>query len=294
MSFQSLQDVLQRLNASTEALAAIGAELKLRRTDTRGDSRVRDLLREIVEKIEPGLLDELTADQEAMALGYINAFFRQAFDLIDNPGRAPGWSFVDPAILQAYGQISRRAIHMIEDVAARLPDLAQTLREPGVFLDVGTGVGWMAIEAARTWPALRVVGIDTWETSLGLARENLANTGMEDRVELRLQALQEVPDRDAFAVVWLPGSFLPREIIPDALRTMRAALRPGGWLVFSLFAAPPNPLGRSLGALKIVRGGGHPWSDDEIERELRAAGFEEVRSVAPALQGQFTVGRRGG
>ncbi len=45
------------------------------------------------------------------------------------------------------------------------PDIDSALRQSGSFLDVGTGVGWLAIEAARTRPALRVVGIDLWEPS---------------------------------------------------------------------------------------------------------------------------------
>jgi precorrin-6B methylase 2 len=54
------------------------------------------------------------------------------------------------------------------------------LRRPGAFFDIGTGVGWLAIEAARFWPALRVVGIDPWEAVLTLARNNLAKSGIAD------------------------------------------------------------------------------------------------------------------
>src|SRR5205085_2322388 len=104
MSFQSLLTVSQRLNASMEALAAISAELRLRQSDTPADPRVRARLRDAIENIEPGLLDGLSGDQQATVLGSINAFFRQALDLIDDPGRSPGWSFKDPAILQSYGQ----------------------------------------------------------------------------------------------------------------------------------------------------------------------------------------------
>lgn len=292
MSLQSLLTISQRLNVSMEALAAISAELRLRQSDAPADARVRARLRDILENIEPGLLDGLSGDQQATVLGSINAFFRQALDLIDDPGRSPGWSFKDPAILQSYGQMSRGVVHAIDELAPQLPEFNDTLRRPGAFLDVGTGVGWLAIEAARTWPALRVVGIDPWEPSLNLARQNLANAGMASRVELRAQRLEDLSDRDAFTLAWLAGPFLPPEIISTALTTIRNALKPGGWLVFGLFASPPDPLGQALTALKVVRSGGHPWSNEDVEGKMRDAGFEEMKSFTPLHLARFTVGRR--
>ena len=61
---------------------------------------------------------------------------------------------------------------------------------------VGTGVGWLAIEAARSWPALRVVGIDSWEPALILARKNLAQSGVVERVEVVAAAHMRVADED--------------------------------------------------------------------------------------------------
>jgi len=292
MSLQSLLAVTQRLNAAMEALAAVSAELQLRQSGAPADPRVRACLTDVIENIEPGLLDGLSGDQQAIALASINAFFRQALDLIDDPGRPPGWSFKHPAILQAYGQMSRGVIHAIDELAPQVPEFNDTLRRPGAFLDVGTGVGWLAIEAARTWPALRVVGIDPWEPSLELARQNLATVGMASRIELRRQRLENVPDRDAFTLAWLAGPFLPPEIIAPALTTIRDALKPGGWLVFGLFAAPPDPLGQALTALKVVRSGGHPWRNEDVERKMRDAGFEEIKSFTPPHLARFTVGKR--
>jgi SAM-dependent methyltransferase len=292
LSHQSLLPVLQRLNSSMEALAAIGAELRLRQSGAPADPRLQTLLREAIQTIEPGLLDDLTREQEAVALASINAFFRYALDLIDDPGRPPGWSFRDPAILQNFGQMSRGVVRAIDEFAPQLPEFNKALRQPGAFLDVGTGVGWLAIEAARTWPMLRIVGIDPWEPSLNLARQNLVDTAMTNRIELRMQGLEEIPHRDEFTFVWLPSPFLPPKIILSALAKIYAALKPGGWLVFGLFASPPDPLGRALTAFKVVRSGGHPWNDDEVEARMRDAGFEQVKSFAPTPLLRFTVGKR--
>src|SRR5262245_36777993 len=48
MSFESLMGVVQRLNASTEALAALGAELRLRREGAQADPGTRQLLQDIL------------------------------------------------------------------------------------------------------------------------------------------------------------------------------------------------------------------------------------------------------
>ena len=113
--------------------------------------------------VDPQLLEGVEKHQQAAALALIRTMFRQALDLLESPERKPGWSYQDPEILESQGQISRLVVQWIEAMAAQRPELGKVLRRPGAFLDVGTGVGWLAIEAARCWPALRVVGIDPWE-----------------------------------------------------------------------------------------------------------------------------------
>jgi len=158
MSFESFIKKCQTLNWSLEALAALGAELRLRREGLNTDSRVASLLREVVHRIEPGLLDGFDSSQELAGLALIQTSFRQAIDLLENPERAPGWNYEDPLILESQGQVSRLIVRGIDTLAASRPALDTTLRQPGALLDIGTGVGWLAIEAARSWPTMRVVG----------------------------------------------------------------------------------------------------------------------------------------
>jgi SAM-dependent methyltransferase len=145
-------------------------------------------------------------------------------------------------------------------MARQRPDLGATLRRPGAFLDSGTGVGWLAIEAARSWPALRVVGIDPWEPALTLARKNLAKSGIAERVELRSQRVEQLEEVAHFTLAWLPGPFIAAEVLDCALERIRRALRPGGWLIFGLNMPPRNRLEGTLTALRSVRSGGHPWT----------------------------------
>jgi release factor glutamine methyltransferase len=65
-----------------------------------------------------------------------------------------------------------------------LVELALELR-PGRVLDVGTGSGAIALAIADEHPGARVVGVDSSEEALALARENAGRAGLEARVELR-------------------------------------------------------------------------------------------------------------
>ena len=106
MSFVSLMGAVQRLNASTEALAALGAELRLRRNGTQADPQTRQLLQNILRGIDPSLLDGVSPQQEAVALAVIGAGFHYAVDLLEDPARAAGWRHQDPAVLQTIGRMS--------------------------------------------------------------------------------------------------------------------------------------------------------------------------------------------
>jgi len=160
MSFESLIAAAQRLSTSVEALAALGAQLRLQQDGLEGNPRVRALLNEIARAVDPQLLEDADEHQQATTLALIQTIFRQALDLLEDPARDPGWNYKDPVILQSQGQVSRLIVRGIDVMATQRPELGEMLQGPGAFLDVGTGVGWLAIEAAHSWPALRVVGVD--------------------------------------------------------------------------------------------------------------------------------------
>lgn len=292
MSFESLLAVIQRLSISVEALAALGAQLRLQQQGRDGDPRVRTLLSAVVRAVDPQVLENVDTNQQKAALALIQVVFRQALDLLENPGRAPGWSYTDPDILQSQGQVSRLIIRGIEALAAQRPVLSEALRRPGAFLDIGTGAGWLALEAASSWPAVRVVGIDPWEPALTLARKNLASSGVAERVEFRSQGVESLQEEAAFSLAWLPGPFIAVEIAERALEVVYRALVPGGWLIFGFNPSPPGPLAEALANFRIVRGGGHPWTSKEVEDKLRANGFEQIEAYSPMPQILFVVGRR--
>jgi len=292
MSFESLMAELQRLTVSVETLAALGAQLRFLQNGLDGDSRVRALLNDVVRAIDPQLLEDIEQNQQAVALALIQTMFRQGLDLLENPERVPGWGYQDPDILQSQGQASPLIVHWIEALATQRPELSKVLRRPGAFLDVGTGVGWLAIEAARSWPALRVVGIDPWEPALTLARKNLAHSGLVERVELRPQRVERLEETATFTLAWVPGPFISAEVVDHALEHVRCALAPGGWLIVGLYPLPSAPLDHALTCLRIVRSGGHPWTSEEVEEKLRALVFEQIEVYSPAPPIALVVAQR--
>ena len=68
MSFELLISTVQRLLVSVEALAALGAELRIRREGLPVDPEVVARLRDVVRAIDPALLDGIGAEQEEAAL----------------------------------------------------------------------------------------------------------------------------------------------------------------------------------------------------------------------------------
>ena len=291
MTFESLLATVQRLQTSAEALAALGAELRLRREGLPADPNIVARLHDVLRALDPALVNGLSAEHEETALVMIQSAFGQALDLLSDPGRAPGWSHVDPAILQGQGLGSRRFVRAINAAAAQRPDLQQVLTEPGAFLDVGIGVAWLAIEAARSWPALRCVGIDVWEPALRLARANLAGAGLEDRVELRTQAVEDLDESQVYSLAWLPP-FIPVSVMPSALKNIRSSLAPGGWIVMSILGAMPDSLSQALASLKLARIGTYSWSASEVEDRLRQFSFEQVEVFTHTPTTVIILGRK--
>ena len=291
MNLQDLLAELRKHNRSMLTLAALGADLRLRDTSG-GDPQVRGLLQDVVRTIDPSLLDKLTPEQRSTALGTVRLFFLDALDLIDHAEREPGWNHTDPEMLEALGRFSRAIVTRIAVLSTERPSLNALLRRPGTFLDVGSGVGHLAIEAARIWPALRVVGLDIWKPSLALARANVAKSGVGERIELREQSIEDLRGEAAFSLVWLPAPFIPRQVMEVAMARMLQLLEPGGCLIVGQYAIPDEPLGQALARLRIVRSGGYTWRANEIGQSLREHGYAQLETLVGPPGVEFAVGYR--
>ena len=170
MSMQEMAAVITRFQATTDALAALGARLGMGEGDTVAPE-ILAALDEVLAASGVAGVDGLEPQQRAMMAGLIRTMFAQSADLLGRPTRDAGWSYTDPVLLEGLGRASMM-----------MPTL---LRGSGEFtavsslLDIGTGVGLLAVSAARVWPECAVTGIDVWEPSLELARRNVTAAGLE-------------------------------------------------------------------------------------------------------------------
>jgi len=203
------------------------------------------------------------------------------------------WAEQDPGTTAALGRGSSTAGRLfVEVLAPRLGDLAERLAAAdAAALDVGTGVGEIAVALAEAAPSLHVVGIDVLDDVLAVARARVAERGLADRVVLRHQDVATLADVEAFDLAYLPAYFVPEDAVLAALRRIRAALRPGGWILVPVRERAGSELSR------VVTSWQHPgcavWTAQVTERRLLGAGFGDVHSiVVSALAPTIVAGSR--
>ena len=86
-----------------------------------------------------------------------------------------------------------------ESLVVRLIDLAKEfgINQPNLRIaDVGTGSGIIAICAAKHLPQARVVAIDSSDAALAVARQNVADHGVADRIEFVQSDLFDAVSQD--------------------------------------------------------------------------------------------------
>ena len=132
-------------------------------------------------------------------------------------------------------------------------EVHEVLAEPGARIaDIGCGAGWSTLALARAYPTAQVVGFDTDEPSIDMARAAAEHEGLGDRVTFRLADGENLSVHDefdaAFAFECLHDMARPVEV----LTAMRTAVRPGGVVVVmdeavaDEFQAPGNEVDRFM------------------------------------------------
>src|SRR5215216_2601975 len=89
---------------------------------------------------------------------------------------------------EGQARVNRPALTQLlaQDWIAAMPDVDARLRaEPSARIaDIGMGQGWSSIALARAYPKARIDGFDLDEASVTAARENVRESGVEDRVTM--------------------------------------------------------------------------------------------------------------
>lgn len=232
------------------------------------------------ESLEPVHSHPWHFDPESLAggtLSYLRRVLRHA------EGGDAGWNGDDLEIVVAQGRGSVAAAIAVGE--GLLPQMAAAHEEflagRACFLDVGVGIGAVAGRICEMFPGVTAVGLDVLEPVLDLARAELAEAGLSDRVELRLQSVADLLDVEAYDLVWLPQAFIPRPALQAGLDAVFRALRPDRWLISPVAAAPPgaDEFQRAVYTHGAHLTGGGMITIGEVTELLLDAGFDQVTGL---------------
>ncbi|OEJ26543.1 cyclopropane-fatty-acyl-phospholipid synthase [Streptomyces agglomeratus] len=185
-----------------------------------------------------GPLHTRRRDKEAISHHYDvgNAFY----GLVLGPSMVYSCAYFDDS---AESDTSPGGMTLEEAQYAKLDLISRklALREGTRLLDVGCGWGSMAMHAAREYGA-QVTGITLSKEQAAYARKRIADEGLTDRVEIRVQDYRDVSDGpyDAISSIGMAehvGSVQYRQYADDLF----ALLKPGGRLLNHQIARRPEP-----------------------------------------------------
>jgi ubiquinone/menaquinone biosynthesis C-methylase UbiE len=156
-----------------------------------------------------------------------------------------------------------------------------TIKEGQIILDVATGTGLIAIEAARRVSRLgRVIALDISRMMLEEARRKIDASGLQN-IELREgdACLKEFPENE-FDLILCSAALVYMADINAVLRRWYRFLKPGGYVAFdapaenstaagSVMAKLANKNGFSLGYTRL-------WTEEACKNSMQDTGFEEI------------------
>jgi cyclopropane-fatty-acyl-phospholipid synthase len=185
--------------------------------------------------------------------------------------------FLDEPMTYSCGIFSRGATTLEGAQRTKLELVASKLAlEPGMrVLDVGCGWGSFAIHIAREY-GVEVVGITLSERQAERARELVAEAGVADRVEIRVQDYRRLAHSsfDAISSIGMSEHVGDRQIDVYA-KTLFDILKPGGTLLNHAIAAldpGAKPL-EDLFSTRYVFPDGEPLPLSRVQLALERAGF---------------------
>ncbi|MCK7625079.1 cyclopropane-fatty-acyl-phospholipid synthase family protein [Streptomyces sp. RS10V-4] len=181
-----------------------------------------------------GALHSLLRDRQAISHHYDvgNAFY----ELVLGPSMVYSCAYWKPA-----GQAAGGAPTLEEAQRDKLDLICRKLglSEGRRLLDVGCGWGSMVLHAAREY-GVRAVGITLSEEQATYARKRVAEAGLTDRIEIRVQDYREVGDGpfDAISSIGM-AEHVGRARYAEYAGLLYGLLRPGGRLLNHQIARRP-------------------------------------------------------
>jgi SAM-dependent methyltransferase len=182
--------------------------------------------------------------------------------------------------LNAYDPIARLydpwSASVIEDISFYVEE---ALASGGPVVELGVGTGRIAIPT--TMAGVHVIGVDSSAGMLAVCEERAREAGVGDRLELRLGDLRRPPVEERVPLVTCPFRaylHLDRdEERVDALRAALRLLRPGGRLIFDVFAP----------SLEDVEETNGRWIEREPGIDERADWDLETQTLTLSVRGEL-------
>jgi 2-polyprenyl-3-methyl-5-hydroxy-6-metoxy-1,4-benzoquinol methylase len=191
----------------------------------------------------------------------------------------------------------------IEDVHERL----QT-DPPARVADVACGAGWSSIAIARAYPKVTVEGLDLDEESVALARQNLAGTGVADRVSFEARDAGDPELAGSYQLVTVFEALHDMSRPVEVLRALRGLVAEDGAVVVmdervaDTFTAPGDEIERIMYTYSVLcclpvgrserpsAATGTVMRTDTLRSYATDAGFSEVE-VLPVEHDVFRLYR---
>lgn len=194
-------------------------------------------------------------------------------------GQSTGWASEDPETVLSFGRATGAGADIIADLLLpQLPASAAAFAEGrGSFLDVGVGVGAISIGLVNRYPGTRAVGLDVLPHVLDLAHTEVARSGLSESIDLRLQSVADLRDREDYDLAWLPQPFIPRTAFLEGIHNVFRALKPGGALVVPVaIPAGASDFARARQTHAASLAGGDTMTASELVEVVGAAGFTDL------------------
>jgi ribosomal protein L3 glutamine methyltransferase len=150
-----------------------------------------------IDQLEPWLDARLTRDERAKVAGLVEERIatRKPAPYLVNAAWIKGHKFyVDERVIVPRSYIGELLADGLSAVVADVDEVEQVL-------DLCTGSGCLAILAALTYPNAEVDAVDVSPDALEVAKRNVADYGLGERVKLRRSDLFEALEGDAYDLI---------------------------------------------------------------------------------------------
>ena len=229
-----------------------------------------------------GLAKKLALTQNDAALALVQEVAGLHYKLISNtPGKllkGELWGLEDQD-----GELIARSSRTLEAFQTEAIDRCFPVSGAASLLEIGCGSGFYIKYVAAKNPSLSALGLELQPNVADVARQNMQEWGLQDRVRIEAGDIREKVPEERFDIVTLYNNiyYFPVGDRVPLLRHIKKFLKTGGFLLLTTCCQGGN-LGievLNLWGAATATGGRLP-SVDEVVDQLQEAGYQDVQSIS--------------